>query len=63
MFAQFAAAGAVPVAGYLRAREFGQTFGVNAGVVAALIGVAVLCAATTLVSLRLGMRRMQELEF
>ena len=54
---------AVPVAGYLRARQFGAAFGVSAGVVAALIGVALLCVATTVVSLRLGMRRMQELEF
>lgn len=54
---------AVPVAGYLRARQFGAAFGVSAGVVVALIGVAMLCTATTVVSLRLGMRRMQELEF
>lgn len=54
---------AVPVAGYLRARQFGDTFGVSPGVIAALIGVAALCTATTVVALRLGMRRMQELEF
>jgi ABC-2 type transport system permease protein len=54
---------AVPVAGYLRARQFGDDFGVSPGVVAALVGVAALCAATTVVSLRLGMRRMEELEF
>jgi hypothetical protein len=54
---------AVPVAGYLRARQFGDAFGMSAGVVAALAGVAALCTATTLLSLRMGMRRMQELEF
>ena len=54
---------AVPVAGYLRARQFGETFGISPGVVLALAIVIALCAATTVVSLRLGMRRMQEIEF
>ena len=54
---------AVPVAGYLRARQFGETFGISPGVIVALAIVVGLCAATTVVSLRLGMRRMQEIEF
>jgi ABC-2 type transport system permease protein len=53
---------AVPVAGYLRARQFGDTFGLSPSVGAALAGVLVLCVATTIGSLRLGVRRMEELE-
>jgi len=54
---------AVPVASYLRARQFGETFGLNGQVVVALVAVLALCVGTAVLSLRLGMRRMQELEF
>lgn len=54
---------AVPVASYLRARQFGETFGLSGQVVVALVAVLALCIGTAVVSLRLGMRRMQELEF
>jgi hypothetical protein len=53
---------AVPVASYLRARQFGEAFGISGEVVVALVAVLLLCAGTAVLSLRLGMRRMQELE-
>ncbi|MGE5093462.1 MAG: putative ABC transporter permease subunit [Bacillota bacterium] len=53
---------AVPVASYLRASQFGETFGMSGQVAVALIAVLGLCAGTAVLSLRLGMRRMQDLE-
>jgi ABC-2 type transport system permease protein len=54
---------AVPVASYLRARQFGEAFGLSGQVVVALLAVLALCVGTAVLSLRLGIRRMQELEF
>lgn len=54
---------AVPVASYLRARQFGEAFGLSGQVVVALVAVLALCVGTAVLSLRLGIRRMQELEF
>jgi ABC-2 type transport system permease protein len=53
---------AVPVASYLRARQFGEAFGISGEVIVSLVAVLFLCAGTAVLSLRLGMRRMQELE-
>ncbi len=54
---------AVPVASYLRTRQAGQAFDVGGGLLAALASAAMLCIGTTVLSLRLGLRRAGELEW
>jgi hypothetical protein len=54
---------AVPVYGYLRSTYLGRPVGVTWGMVGSFAGVAALCAAATLVPLRVGLRRMESFEF
>jgi ABC-2 type transport system permease protein len=54
---------AVPVSGYLRAAFQGETVQVSAGMVGAFAAVALVCAAATVIPLRVGLRKMQGFEF
>lgn len=53
---------AVPVSSYLRAIAIGGDPGLTTEVVLSMLVVAALCAASTVVPLRIGLRRLQELE-
>lgn len=54
---------AVPVMAYLRAQLAGEPVTITPGMVGALAAVAVICAAATLIPLRVGLRRMERMEF
>jgi ABC-2 type transport system permease protein len=54
---------AVPVYSYLQANYLRQPVRVDAVMVAAFAGVAVICAAVTAVSLKVGLKRMEGFEF
>ena len=53
---------AMPVASYLRAIAAGGDPGWSTAVVVSMLVVAALCAASTILPLRIGLRRLQELE-
>ncbi|MBA2628013.1 MAG: hypothetical protein H0U85_08370 [Gemmatimonadales bacterium] len=53
---------AIPIASYLRAHRLGEPAEVGAEAVLALLTVAVLCIGSAAVALRLGLRRMVQLE-
>ncbi|HEU5049811.1 MAG TPA: hypothetical protein VFU00_05760, partial [Gemmatimonadales bacterium] len=53
---------ALPVASYLRAAQAGEVAGFTPELTAAAIIVPTLCLGATLVSLRLAVRRLDELE-
>jgi len=53
---------ALPVASYLRAIAIGEDPGVSTEMVLSMVAVAALCAASTILPLRIGLRRLQELE-
>ncbi len=54
---------AVPVVSYLRAHQCGEAFSLNAELALALAAVVALSVGTAVVSLRLGLRRMEMIEF
>ncbi|MBI3982614.1 MAG: hypothetical protein HY337_06860 [Gemmatimonadetes bacterium] len=54
---------AVPVYGYLRATFFGEPVRVNAAMLLGFGGVVALCAAATVIPLRVGLRKMEGFEF
>ena len=54
---------AVPVMSYLRAQLAGEPVAITPTMVGALGAVAVICIVTTLVPLRIGLRRMERMEF
>jgi ABC-2 type transport system permease protein len=53
---------ALPVASYLRALAAGRDPGISAELVLCMAVVAALCTAATIIPLRIGLRRLQELE-
>jgi len=53
---------AMPVASYLQALSVGQEPGLTTEVVLSMLVVTALCAASTVLPLRIGLRRLQELE-
>jgi ABC-2 type transport system permease protein len=54
---------AVPVSRYLSAAFRGQPIAVDAWMIAAFAAVVLICAAATVVPLRVGLRRMEQFEF
>ena len=56
------AAEAAPVAAYLRARQSGTEFGMTEDLFIAFAVVFMLCAAATIVSIRLALQRLREME-
>jgi len=54
---------ALPVMSYLRAQLVGARTTVDTRMVLALAAVVAICAAATIIPLRLGLRRMEEMEF
>jgi ABC-2 type transport system permease protein len=52
-----------PVMEYLRARQYGGTPGVSGGLIFAGACVVAICLAATIIPLKLGLRRMEEMEF
>ncbi len=54
---------AVPVTAYLRARQAGVDPGFTLNMGAAFVAVFLICAAATVIPLRIGLRRMLEMEF
>jgi ABC-2 type transport system permease protein len=53
---------AIPVAGYLRILAAGGDPGMSSELILSMVAVAGLCAASTILPLRIGLRRLQELE-
>ncbi len=53
---------ALPVAGYLRALATGESPGLTTELALGMLAVAAVCAASTILPLRIGLRRLQELE-
>jgi hypothetical protein len=53
---------AIPVGAYLRAQQFAYPFRFTPLLALAGLSVAAICIATTVISLRLAVRRMHELE-
>ncbi len=54
---------AIPVTGYLRARQFGMTEGITPELVLAMGVVVLVCALATVIPLRVGLKRMGAMEF
>ena len=54
---------AIPVTGYLRARQAGMAPGLTPELVLTMVVVVAVCAIATLVPLRIGLKRMSEMEF
>ena len=56
------AAEAAPVATYLRARQSGEELGLNQDLVIAFGVVFMLCASATVVSIRMALARLRDME-
>jgi ABC-2 type transport system permease protein len=54
---------AIPVTGYLRARQAGMAPGLTPELVLTMVVVVTVCAIATLVPLKIGLKRMSEMEF
>ena len=54
---------AIPVTGYLRARQAGMAPGLTPELVLSMVVVVTVCAIATIVPLRIGLKRMSEMEF
>lgn len=54
---------AIPVTGYLRARQAGMAPGLTPELVLTMVVVVAVCAIATLVPLKIGLKRMSEMEF
>jgi hypothetical protein len=52
-----------PVMEYLRARQFGGSAGLTGHLIFSGLCVLAICLAATIIPLRLGLRRMEEMEF